>query len=172
MIVDGEHEVLVELTDQSSYHFNLKLTLSSNIFNIYRDDQKGCLVSGGDQPGQNSKRVARPHALKFWNDFNGGKDPPSKMTGVNDAMKGFGNRPRFAREHVLKVGDKVAVLGTLRKSNGGMKIEADSHGEITNDPCIAPALKTCSCRQPATNTVGEPVLMKMEKSSKVRTSSR
>lgn len=154
-VTDGAKTVLVDVKNQSQWQLTLKKT--DEIFNIYRDDHKGCLQSGGER-GRISQGVVRPHALKFWNDFNQGKDPPSRMTPVNaGGMSGFGNRPRMAFEYVLKVGDPVSVTGTLRQVNGSLVLVADSASNITN----AVSMKFWSQLEPAAVAPVEPQVLQM-----------
>lgn len=129
-VTDGVRTLHVDVKEQSEWLLHLKRT--DVIHNIYRDDEQGCLQSGGEK-GRRSQRRERPYALKFWHDFNQGKDHPSRMTQANGkGMSGFGNRPRMALEYVLKVGDPVAVKGTLRLVKGSLVLKADSASNITN----------------------------------------
>ena len=77
-------------------------------------------------------------------------------------MAGFGNRPRAAREYVIFVNDPVAVVGILRKSVDGLKIEADGESIITNNAAVAKSLKSCTANEDARG-LGEPLVEWMQK---------
>ena len=73
--------------------------------------------STGDPSTAQYRSVA---AYRFWRDFNGGKDPPGRMTGKNagHGMASAFNRPRFGREAWLRVGDPVCCAGRLERNPG------------------------------------------------------
>lgn len=132
-LLDGDQEVLVDFANAAVPGvFNLGKTHIA--MNILRDDDKKCLVSGGTKPGQFASVQDRPHALQFWRDFNGGKDPPDRMTARNAGMAAFGNRPRLAHEFALRPADTVAVIGVLQSGDSGFTVVpgADGQALVTN----------------------------------------
>eukprot|EP00747_Dinoflagellata_sp_TGD_P164014 gnl/TRDRNA2_/TRDRNA2_183373_c0_seq1.p1 gnl/TRDRNA2_/TRDRNA2_183373_c0~~gnl/TRDRNA2_/TRDRNA2_183373_c0_seq1.p1 ORF type:complete len:254 (+),score=48.08 gnl/TRDRNA2_/TRDRNA2_183373_c0_seq1:88-849(+) len=145
-VVDGTKVILVDTTGP----WKVFLQHRRDVHNILRDEQTQDLVSGGDKPGRYDQLKQRPNAMKFWNDYNGGKDPPNLMTPINapNGFAGFGNRPRGAKEYSLAVGDLVAVVGTLRRTDGGFKLDPGSSGAITNLSRVAKELKTTSASDP------------------------
>lgn len=156
-LVDGPQSVRILVSAQSQWRLDLNKT--GDIFNIYSDSQTSptILYSGGAKIGLKSEAKPRPNALKFWRDFNGGKDPPERMTPFEGkGMVGFGNRPRMAREYVLSVGDFVSVVGTLNKTaDGDLVLEAAGRGYITNSTASCIALKTCNATERCDTQVPE-----------------
>jgi hypothetical protein len=154
-IVDGASQILIDVgTDQSKW--DLRIKKSDDVWNIYREHETGQLVSGGTGPGQKEQVKPRPQGRHFWDTFNAGKDSPDNMTAIGGkGMAGFGNRPRMAREYVLSVNDVVAVIGILRKTADGLRIEADSESIITNNASVAKSVGACKAGEDA-RSLGAP----------------
>lgn len=151
-IVDGSSQILVDVgKDQSKWEVRIMKT--DDVWNIYREEATGEIMSGGDGPGKTSQAKVRPQGRNFWDTFQGGKDPATNMTVIGGkGMAGFGNRPRMAREYVISLNDMVAVVGILRKTSDGFKIEADSDAIITNDKSVAKSIGSCAASEDARGT--------------------
>jgi len=122
-LVSGEHEIRVV----ASAGWKLELALSQRVQNIvfFPDGRIGC--------GSNYENIEpRPHARAFFDNFSRGKDDPRTIPVLGERAFSA-NRPRRATEAVLQLGERVAVLGTLRAgADGALCLEADEGGLITN----------------------------------------
>lgn len=114
-VSDGIHSVRVNMAELDNWTLELAY---KKVLNILRDDELGCLVSGGDAPGLYSQCEPKPGALEFWSAYNQGIDPPQNITGTQDGMAAQGNRPRMARVFSLKIGEPVAIVGVVREAAG------------------------------------------------------
>mmetsp|Transcript_43571 Transcript_43571/g.138739 ORF Transcript_43571/g.138739 Transcript_43571/m.138739 type:complete len:204 (-) Transcript_43571:49-660(-) len=138
-VTDGLNAILVEVSDPAAWR--LRLRLGHHAHNIFRDDRRGCLVSGGDRPGMHSQVQPKPCALQFWADFENGRDPVDRMTCIQEV--GRFNRPREAKENFVAPGDAVAVAGTLMRVGPERRIVSDDRAAITNLASESKALSSC-----------------------------
>eukprot|EP00401_Gymnodinium_catenatum_P031455 CAMPEP_0117466710 /NCGR_PEP_ID=MMETSP0784-20121206/5283_1 /TAXON_ID=39447 /ORGANISM="" /LENGTH=235 /DNA_ID=CAMNT_0005260661 /DNA_START=73 /DNA_END=776 /DNA_ORIENTATION=+ len=144
-LVGGGQEILVE-----KGAWTLCLSPSHYEMNIVRDDKRtdGSAPSGGVKSGGaawNQRDMppltVKPHAAAWWDKFNDGRDPLNG-SGIK------GQRPRGARESILKDGQACAVLGALKVTDSGArKLVCMGVGKgasvITNQSSLSPAINNC-----------------------------
>lgn len=145
-------EVRVDMTKPKSWVVRYHDT--QDVFNIARDSGKGGMVCGGTGKGQFSKQELRPNAEAFYKLFSDGKDNWDEVTDMAGAGMQV-NRCRRAKESSIRIGDAIAVIGTLRSGDEGMFLEGGDDCVITNSPVIAKQLNTVPTFQlPAVSATG------------------
>jgi len=159
---------------------NFQMLETHEAFNVARGSSKGGMVSGGTETYQYSKQELRPNAEGFWKEFSNGKDEwdfVTDMEQVRGSSEGgaaiatgvagyaaMANTMRKAKESSIKVGDAVAVLGTLRTDDkGGMFLEGYEGAVITNMPYVAKQLTSIPSFQISNVSVPAKVSMKKGK---------
>ena len=157
-VVSGDKEITV--VAGSSWKFAIKETHKA--WNIMKG--RGGLVSGGTGLGQFSKCEPRPHAMPFFDAFNkkphGGQYDSIPIQSESGEHAFAQSRPRKAFESVLKVGDRVAVLGTLREGpDRTLRLECDEGvvGMIANTSAVDKAVVVSA----SVPTSGEPTVEHM-----------
>jgi hypothetical protein len=139
---DGQ-EVRVDMSKQHEWKFSMNPNCTYEAWNVFRDSSKRGMVCGGDGLGQHDKLFLRPHAEAFWREFGTGKDNYDDVGDiVGHAWQIAG--PRKALETSIRLGDAIAVIGTLRSGEDGLFLEGGDGCAITNDPGIAEQLTTVS----------------------------
>ena len=117
------------------------------------DHAMSMLRAGGKFDGNRGGITDRPDLKVFWQTFQKGKDPLNRLQTSQDVS--FGGQPRRATEHILRINEKVSVVGILekdidtnqyillpnKKSEEKGKIINEKVGGITNLSRISPLLK-------------------------------
>jgi len=139
-IPGASETVLVEASAASRWKFHSRtLNLVHTENNIDRTGP-GNMMKGGGKPGHRSQAVERPDGVEWWRTFNKDKDSPDLMQSSGRMIA----RSRVVREHWLRDGDPVAVLGSLhRAEDGSLRLVADGAdgaGWLTNDKSLSKAL--------------------------------
>lgn len=115
------------------------------------------MVSGGTGHGQFSKVAPRPHAMPFFKAFN-----KNDMVRTIQTTNDHGCRQarcRKAIESVLRVGDRVAVFGTLREgADQSLRLESGEGGIIANQSIN----KSVSVSAPERTPSAEPAVVYMK----------
>ena len=77
------------------------------------DHAMSMLRAGGKFDGNRGGITDRPDLKVFWQTFQKGKDPLNRLQTSQDIS--FGGQPRRATEHILRINEKVSVVGILEK---------------------------------------------------------
>lgn len=117
------------------------------------DTTKRGIVSSPDGRGMYSKRQLNPDAKEWYDSF---KNVGTRLHQVGEhGLKATGGSSKSkhmdkVRERSIRVGDAVAVVGTLKLAEKGMFMD---RGTITNNPSTASQLRPGGCTLPGLGRV-------------------